>query len=76
MMKLTECMRGSPNARGGWIGTDVLEGQETLAVLRGAAGSLALRKVLFALKASSIPPNWASSYGGGKSERDQADATF
>ena len=29
---------------GGWIGTDVLEGQETLAVLRRAAGSLAFRK--------------------------------
>ena len=54
---------------GGWIGTDFLqslEGQDTLAVVQGATGSLAFRKVLFALKVSSIPQNLASSYGGGK----------
>ena len=54
---------------GGWIETDFLqslEGQDALAVVRGAAGSLAFRKALFALKASSIPRNLASSYGGGK----------
>ena len=65
---------------GGWIGTDFLqslEGQDTLAVVQGAAGSLAFRKVLFVLKASSIPQNLASSYGGGwKCERDQTDTTF
>ena len=61
---------------GGWIGNNFLERQERLAVVRGAAGSLAFRRVLFALKASSIPLNLASNYGGGKSERDQADATF
>ena len=63
----------------GWIETDVLqflEGQKTLAVVREAGGSLTFSKVLFALKASSVLRNLASSYCGGKSERDQADAIF
>ena len=64
---------------GGWIGTDFLQslqGQGTLTVAPEAADSLAFRKLLFALKTASIPRNMASSSGGGKFERDQADATF
>ena len=64
---------------GGWIGTDFLQSlqeQETLAVVGGVADSLAFKKLLFALKTASIPRSMASSSGGGKFERDQADATF
>ena len=56
---------------GGWIATEFLQslhGQETLVVVRGAVGSLAFRKILLDLNASSIPWNLASSYGGGKCE--------
>jgi hypothetical protein len=48
----------------------------TLAVVGGPANLHAFRKLLFALKTASIPRNMASSSGGGKFERDQADATF
>ena len=61
------------------IGTDFLqslEGQGSLTEVPGAADLLAFRKLLFALKTASIPRNMASSSGGGKFERDQADATF